>query len=69
MRFCDEQVHHTVPKRRTISSDHDKARETFFEKVLAVLQRLDLNALECIVVAGPGFTKVRKETCCSFLNK
>lgn len=51
-------VHVTVPKKRSGPSGYDRAREKFFLQVLtAIASRIDFTVVQCVVVAGPGFTQ------------
>lgn len=52
------RIETNVPKKRTGSSQHDKAIKKFFEAVYrAVLQHIDFAKVKCILLGSPGFTK------------
>lgn len=54
------QIQVNIPKKRAISSGHDKALDKFFQQVLsAIAQHVDFQIVQCVVVAGPGFVPVR----------
>jgi len=47
-----------IPKKRTGSSQHDKAINKFFEAVYqAILRHVDFTKVKCILVGSPGFIK------------
>jgi protein pelota len=47
-----------VPKRKALSSGHDKAMQKFFEQAArTVMTHVRFDVASCIVVAGPGFVK------------
>jgi protein pelota len=48
----------TIPKKRTGSSQHDKATTKFLEAVYqAVLKHVDFQKVKCVLVGSPGFVK------------
>lgn len=52
------KVTQTIPKKRTGSSNHDKAKKEFFHKVLTQLVKdINFESVKCVVIASPGFTK------------
>lgn len=52
-------VNKSIPKKKKQSSSgYEKALEKFFENTYnCVKEKIDLNTVKCLVVAGPGFTK------------
>ena len=55
------KVEVSVPrKRKGIGSQYDKAVERFFDQVLeGVTRHIDFDVVQCVVLAGPGFTRDR----------
>ena len=52
------KITQTIPKKRTGSSNHDKAKKEFFHKVLNQLVKdINFESVKCVVIASPGFTK------------
>ena len=52
------KITQTIPKKRTGSSNHDKAKKEFFHKVLTQLVKdINFESVKCVVIASPGFTK------------
>ena len=64
MTILAGKVECNIPRKRTISaSQHDKGLNKFYEQVLqAVLRHIRFDVVKCILIASPGFVKVRAES-------
>lgn len=45
-------------KRKNFCSQHEKGLENFFDQILqAIVRKIDLDKIKCVIVASPGFTR------------
>ena len=52
------KVNHSIPKKRNGSTQHDKGKEHFFEKVLnQLVKQINFENTKVLIIASPGFTK------------
>jgi protein pelota len=52
------RIETNIPKKRTGSSQHDKAMTKFFEATYrAILQHIDFAKVKCMMLGSPGFVK------------
>ena len=58
LTIVKSRIEINIPKKRTGSSQHDKATTKFFEAVYrAVLQHIDFSKIKCLLLGSPGFVK------------
>lgn len=56
MTLTKAHITYNIPRKKSSSTSHDKAMKTFFHMVYdAMLKYIDFAAVECIILAGPGF--------------
>ena len=52
------KVTHSIPKKRNGSTQHDKGKENFFDKVLnQLVKQINFENTKVLIIASPGFTK------------
>lgn len=52
------KVEISIPKKRSGSTEHDKGKTRFFEKIFNnLLKQINFENIKCVVIASPGFTK------------
>ena len=52
------KVTHSIPKKRNGSTQHDKGKEAFFEKILnQLVKQINFENTKVLIIASPGFTK------------
>ena len=52
------KVTQSIPKKRNGSTQHDKGKEKFFEKVLnQLVKQINFDNTKVLIIASPGFTK------------
>jgi protein pelota len=52
------KVTHSIPKKRNGSTQHDKGKESFFDKVLnQLVKQINFENTKVLIIASPGFTK------------
>ncbi|GKY99981.1 hypothetical protein MPSEU_000951600 [Mayamaea pseudoterrestris] len=58
LTIVKSRIETNIPKKRTGSSQHDKAITKFYEAVYrAILQHIDFTKIKCILLGSPGFVK------------
>jgi protein pelota len=61
MTVTKAKIELSVPRKRAGSTQHEKQRDKFFEYIVqALLQHIDWTVVKAVIVASPGFVKVRK---------
>lgn len=52
------KIEQSIPKKRKGPSNHDKAINNFFQKILdAIAKNINFEIVKCVIVGSPGFTK------------
>ena len=52
------KITQSIPKKRAGSTQHDKSKNNFFQKILNnLVKQINFNNIKCVIVASPGFTK------------
>ncbi len=52
------KITQSIPKKRNGSSEHDKGKKKFFDKILnQLVKQINFENIKVIIIASPGFTK------------
>ena len=64
MTVIRSKIEKSIPRKHSGGSGHGKAMKSFFEQMLqAIIRHVRFDVVKCILIASPGFIKVRRVSC------
>ena len=64
MTVIRSKIEKSIPRKHSGGSGHGKAMKSFFEQMLqAIIRHVRFDVVKCILIASPGFIKVRMCSC------